>query len=164
MDHICKRCFTIPWATLSQVSFYHVLFTIDETEGKWHVSSCRVCHLSKKARPDWYLYDEKMQMLWTPHQIDVNGIGTINFSTKRSSKCEISTRGIDVVYFKPEVSQDLLRQWNSKYTDFSLLRSWIDSCRSSHQSCEPMMQTSLVDLREIDCKLETVIQAPPDCS
>jgi len=162
---ICKRCSTVPWVDLSQLASDVVLFKIEETVGKWDTSTCRICQILVKALPVGYPSDSSPELSWGPPRAGIHGFGSLHLPSAWSSKGRLLLpRPLDVTCVSPQDAQVQLRKWHTKNLDLTLVKSWIRNCEQSHRSCEPSLQSSLHNLRVIDCPHLTVVQAPWNCS
>lgn len=151
-ESICKRCSSIPWASLSTTFPDTALFTVDETIKEWDTSTCRVCRLLMATLPSESCIHSRPTLFWCP--LNTNGYLRFSFSNHRS---------VYVCLPKIEALREPLVARYSAYVDFDLIKSWIQECGSGHQPCNTEPQSTLTHFRVIDCERQEIVQAPEHC-
>ena len=168
-EDLCSRCASIPWDHLEQKR--RATFWMDEkpTLGDFQNSSCRLCrliafailrqtriyaHAQLVVNLEWQLYYQSQFdylgeiMLWTVPRCRVGWLGSLILTSNES------------------VREDAIARFSivPKRIDFATIRSYLERCKASHESCEPETSAQLLDLRVIDCIDNAVVVAPIGCS
>jgi hypothetical protein len=161
---LCWRCSAIPWATLFREPEHSRIEMFDMTNPaeELQCSSCPCCRIFCP-----YLWDLNTPILKVAYRD-----GSIEYT---------DTSG------KSWISSSLTLRWNDNgslhenlghymagrspksfsstphHIDFMRTESWIQTCMSEHEHCEPQPSNTLSNLKVLDCYNRTVVLAPVSC-
>ena len=164
---LCSRCSSIPWDHLEEKIDDSELWEDEEQIlGDLQTSSCRLCRLILSAIVPLYVQHAHFRCVlrtrWRRRSVGIeNWLGSIHVGIEPGRFMTW------LILTNQEATKEDVTTWSidaPKRVDFIKVRSWLEVCKASHESCEPETPPQLFNLRVVDCVKKAVVVAPIDCS
>jgi len=172
-DSPCERCLTIPRDFPKELMLETIL-KIDDSIEEWEASSCKICGLIRfavasheswprvKLELKWYSYEHyRIPYRYRREHPNPNAIGCMRIFNLNS--WQYAENRLEVMTYSEGDIEEQSYQRPRPDVDFHLLKRWLASCDTKHQSCIPQPQRSLKDFRVIDVYERTIGNAPENC-